>query len=299
MHPIKPPEIPSDVPEISDIVPVILAGGAGKRLWPLSRRSRPKPYLKLGRQYSFLQNTLLRASGMKSPIIVASADHRELIIPQLQEMGDDVARKTELIFEPVGRNTAPAIAAAAHWLTRKNPIILVMPSDHVIKDNDKFLSAILNALHIVDQDKIVTFGVVPKYAATEYGYIRKGEMIADGVYAADHFHEKPDKSRAAFYLNKGEHLWNSGIFLGRTETFLNAFRQFDPELSNNTYASLSAATRYTNSIFLDKSNYEKIEPISIDHAVMERTSNLAVIPVDMRWCDIGTWGALGRHMLGI
>ena len=302
MQSLTPPELTADIDDplsISDITPVLLAGGQGKRLWPLSRRSRPKPYLKIGRKYSFLQKTLLRAAGMKPPLIVAAQDHRELILPQLHELNELLVKNTEIILEPCGKNTAPAIASAAHWLSRTNPPMLVMPSDHVIKNDDKFLSAVINALRFIDDRTIITFGVVPKYAATGYGYIRKGELIGDGVYKADHFHEKPDKSRAAFYLSKGEHLWNSGIFLGRAEAFLNAFRQFEPALSNHTYRALSSATRYTNSIYLDKSNYEKIEAISIDHAIMERTNNLAIIPVDMDWCDIGTWGALARHVLGI
>ena len=293
----NPPQSP--VPKMSDVKPVILAGGIGKRLWPLSRRTRPKPYLKLWRKHSFLQKTILRAAGMQSPLIIASADHRDLIIPQLQEMSNDILKRTDIILEPCGRNTAAAIATAAHWLARENPPLLIMPSDHVIKESGALNAAIEDALPVIDQGMMATFGVEPRYAATGYGYIRKGDMLINGAYKIDHFHEKPDKSRAAFYLKRGEHLWNSGIFLARANVFLSAFKQYTPALFDDTYRSLSSASRYTNSIFIDKSNYEKIQPISIDHAVIERAPNVAVVPIEMRWRDIGTWGSLARYMLGI
>lgn len=296
----------------ADIVPVLLAGGEGKRLWPLSRRSRPKPFLKLGREHSFLQKTIARTHGMAPPLIVASADHRDIIITQLHEMDEsldfpyEIAKKTELILEPCGRNTAPAIAAAAHWVshTAEETPILVMPSDHIIRDEENFAAAIDRALPLLSEDIIMTFGITPRYAATGYGYIQKGKMINGAlgerhIYAADNFHEKPDKSRAAFYLKHDHYLWNSGIFLARAGVFLDALKLYAPHLSNNTYAALSSAHRYTNSIYLDESKYSENKAVSFDNAVLERTGNIAVVETDMRWRDVGTWHSLLLHLLGI
>lgn len=276
--------------EASRIVPVILSGGSGTRLWPVSTPDRPKQFLALTHEQTMFQLTALRtkdAARFSAPVIVASARHADLIEAQLAEIGVVPAA---LILEPCPRNTAPAIALAA--LEAGNASILVMPSDHVIADEGAFMRAIDAALPLLDDGWLVTLGITPTGPETGYGYIHAGEVLMAGVQRVAHFVEKPDREHAAAMIATGDHFWNGGIFLFRANIFLGALAIHAPEMLAAAQASLASASRVGKRIHPDEACFAASPADSIDYAVMEKADRVAVAPVSMGWSDVGSWDAL-------
>ena len=272
------------------IIPVILSGGSGTRLWPMSTPERPKQFLPLTDPLTMFQLTVRRTAGadyFDRPLIVANARHADLIETQLAEIGVEPGA---LVLEPCARNTAPAIALAA--LEAGNSPILVMPSDHAIADNESFLDAIEAALPMLDEDWLVTFGIAPAGPETGYGYIQSGEMLAPGLHRVARFVEKPDRARAEAMIAAGSHYWNGGIFLFRTDTFVEALARHAPEMLAAARASLAAAVRSGKRIEPDEAAFAASPSDSIDYAVMEKADRVAVVPVSMGWSDVGSWDAL-------
>jgi mannose-1-phosphate guanylyltransferase/mannose-1-phosphate guanylyltransferase/mannose-6-phosphate isomerase len=277
------------------ITPVILSGGSGTRLWPLSRQDRPKQLIALGGERTMLQQTALRAADperFEPSLVVASADHAAQIEAQLREVG---LQPASLILEPEGRNTAPAIALAA-LSAGPDDILLVMPSDHLIADLPAFDAALAAALPLARDDYLVTFGIAADRPETGYGYIRRGEPLGEGAFRVDSFVEKPDLATAQTYLAQGGLDWNGGIFLFRAEAFLDALEALAPTVLSAVRASLAAQREDGMRIWPDLRSFARAPSVSIDVAVMEKAERLAVVPVEMGWSDIGSWEAL--HQLG-
>ncbi|KRB79835.1 mannose-1-phosphate guanyltransferase [Sphingomonas sp. Root710] len=275
------------------ITPVILSGGSGTRLWPLSRSRKPKQLLALTSDRTMLQMTAARCidSARFGPaIVVTNALHADEIAAQMAENPP-----AAIILEPAGRNTAPAIALAAIEAA-PGAVLLVMPSDHVIDDCAAFHRAIEAAMPMVDQGWLVTFGITPDKPETGYGYIRRGETIAPGVQKVEAFVEKPDADRAAAYVAAGNYSWNGGIFLFRADAFLKALEDYEPAMVASVRASLAAAGREGALIRPEAASFLASRSESIDYAVMEKAPKVAVVPVEMGWSDVGSWDAL--HMLG-
>ena len=282
-------------PAISTILitPVILSGGSGTRLWPLSRSRKPKQLLALTGERTMLQMTAARCTDSTrfvSPIIVTNALHADEIAAQMTDRPP-----AAILLEPAGRNTAPAIALAAIE-AGPDAVLLVMPSDHVIDDCPAFHRAIAAAMPMVEDGWLVTFGIAPDKAETGYGYIRRGEMIAPGVHKVDAFVEKPDATRAAAYVEAGSYSWNGGIFLFRADAFLTALGQYEPEMVETVRVSLANAARDGALVRPDATSFLASRSQSIDYAVMEKAAKVAVVPVEMGWSDVGSWDAL--HSLG-
>jgi mannose-1-phosphate guanylyltransferase/mannose-6-phosphate isomerase len=279
-------------PDLSGIQPVILAGGAGRRLWPLSTAARPKPFLRLGGGgRSLLQATAARAAGMRPPVIVAAAAHRDLILADLAAAG---AKPGRLLLEPAGRGTAPALAVAAHLCGhRDDPLLLVLPSDHRIDDHAAFVDAVARGAVHAAAGAIVTFGVRARRAETRYGYIRRGAALDDAAARIAGFVEKPPPARARDFLRDGDYLWNSGIFLMRARVALAALPAAVEAAAGH---AVRRATARQESVILDPAAWADCPNISIDHAIMERTAAGIVVGVDMGWSDLGTWGALLGNM---
>lgn len=277
------------------IRPVLLCGGSGTRLWPLSRAHYPKQFLRLVDEFSLLQNTLRRldgVAGLGATIAVANENHRFLLAEQLLELG----LQADILLEPAARNTAPAVAAAAaHAVvqagTGEAPLLLVLPSDHVIADVAAFQRAIEAAVPHALGGALVTFGIVPGRAETGYGYIRRGQALA-GAFVLDRFVEKPDVETAQHYVDSGEYFWNSGMFLFRADSYLNALECFAPEIRQAAEAAMAAARRDLDFLRLDLERFSASPADSIDYAVMEKTSDGVVVPLDAGWSDIGAWDAL-------
>lgn len=274
------------------ITPVILSGGAGTRLWPLSRLGRPKQLLALGGgEATLLQETARRAADparFEPPLVVASADHAGEIERQLGEAG---AAPAALILEPAPRGTAAAIALAA-LSAAPDAVLLVMPSDHAVRDPDAFRRAVEAALPLAEADMLVTFGIAPDRPETGYGYIRTGAPLGEGRFRAERFVEKPDRATAEAYLAEGGYLWNGGIFLFRAEAFLDALEALAPEILSATRAALAAQREEGMRIWPDERCFARAPSTSVDRAVMERSDRVAVVPVEMGWSDVGSWDAL-------
>jgi mannose-1-phosphate guanylyltransferase/mannose-6-phosphate isomerase len=270
------------------IVPVILSGGAGTRLWPMSRPDRPKQFLNLTDDRSMLQATVDRLEGVPGlgpPVVVCAKDHAHLV---RLELPDEAAR---LILEPMGRNTAPAAAAAALSLIADDPILLILPADHVITDTAPFKAAVLAGAKLAEEGRLVTFGVVPTYAETGYGYIRAGAAIDDSAFEVDAFVEKPDAPTAEEYLSSGNYSWNSGMFMFTAGRYLEELAAAEPEIVAavaNAVGSVDGAA----DIHLDSDAFASCPSDSIDFAVMEHTRSAAVIPLSAGWSDLGSWSAL-------
>lgn len=280
--------------DVRRIVPVILSGGSGTRLWPMSTPDRPKQFLPLTHDETMFQLTARRTGDtarFSAPIVVANARHAALIEGQLAEIG--IAPQA-LILEPCARNTAPAIALAA--IEAGDAPMLVMPSDHAIADEAAFQRAIDAALPLLDNGWLVTFGISPTGPETGYGYIEAGESLGAGTHRVSRFIEKPDRARAEAMLAAGGHVWNGGIFLFRADTFLAALSTHAPEMLAAVRKSLDGATRQGARILPDEAAFASSPSDSIDYAVMEKADRVAVVPVAMGWSDVGSWDAL--HDLG-
>lgn len=277
------------------ITPVILSGGSGTRLWPLSRTERPKQLLSLTHEQTMLQLTALRVADtarFEAPLVVANAAHAEMIEEQIAATG--VSSPT-LILEPAGRNTAPAIALAA-LAVDPDALLLVMPSDHVIARVDNFLAAIEAARPLVEQGWLVTFGITASAPETGYGYICRGEELAPGVHRVERFVEKPDRATAEAYLASGRYSWNGGIFLFRARDYLTALEAHAPAIAAAVRDAMADARHDNSRIHPSAEAFTASPSDSIDYAVMERAESVAVVPVEMGWSDVGSWDAL--HELG-
>ncbi|AJQ86442.1 mannose-1-phosphate guanylyltransferase/mannose-6-phosphate isomerase [Xanthomonas oryzae pv. oryzicola] len=276
---------------MSDVLPIILSGGSGTRLWPLSRESYPKQFLPLVGDKSMLQSTWLRAAPVAAhaPIVVANEEHRFMAAEQLQQLG---VKPSAILLEPKGRNTAPAIAVAALEATRDgaDPLLLVMPSDHVIQNEAAFQAAVTTAAAAAEQGKLVTFGIKPTAPETGYGYIKAG--AGNGVSAVERFVEKPDLATAQNYLASGEYYWNSGMFLFRASRYLEELRKFHPAIADACRKAWENGKRDADFTRLDKDAFAASPSDSIDYAVMEKTTDAVVVPLDAGWNDVGSWSSL-------
>jgi mannose-1-phosphate guanylyltransferase/mannose-6-phosphate isomerase len=288
------------------LTPVILCGGSGTRLWPLSRTHYPKQFLRLVDERSLLQNTALRLARLPQlarPIAVTGDSHRFLLAEQLLEMGVTA----DILLEPVARNTAPAVAAAAAWALKRggeSPVLLVLPSDHVITDVQAFHRAVMTGLEHAQAGKLVTFGIVPVGPETGYGYIQKGTAVTGG-FALRCFVEKPDAATALQYLAGGDYLWNSGMFLFRADTYLAALDRLNPAIAMAARNSVESAKTDLDFIRLDQTAFASSPADSIDYAVMEKITlspeasspspqSSVLIPLSAGWNDIGAWDALAQ-----
>ncbi|OTP66118.1 mannose-1-phosphate guanylyltransferase/mannose-6-phosphate isomerase [Caballeronia sordidicola] len=281
------------------IHPVILCGGSGTRLWPMSRGGYPKQYLKLTSDKTLLQQTALRLNGIAgitAPIVVTNNEQRFLVAEQLRESG---TVPSAIVLEPVGRNTAPAIAAAALLALRSSPdaLLLVLPSDHVILNEEAFARVTEAAAEVAKDDYLVTFGIDPTEPHTGYGYIRRGSKIGAnaGAFGVAEFVEKPDAEKAARFIEEGGYYWNSGMFMLKASTYMEELRKYEPEIARQTTLSLELAKRDYDFVRLDAGAFEECPNVSVDYAVMERTDRASVIAAaDLGWNDIGSWTALAE-----
>ncbi|MBZ9540430.1 mannose-1-phosphate guanylyltransferase/mannose-6-phosphate isomerase [Modicisalibacter tunisiensis] len=276
------------------ILPVILSGGSGSRLWPVSREHYPKQFLKLNSEdFSLLQETVLRLAGLpdcRGPMVVCNEQHRFLVAEQLNGMGVAPSR---ILLEPEGRNTAPALALAAMTALEQDddPLLLVMPADHVIEDVDAFREAVVTGISAVEAGSLVTFGIQPAVPHTGYGYIRKGAGHQGG-FKVDAFVEKPDEKRAKQYLDSGDYLWNSGIFLFRARQYLSELAECAADILQSCEAAYHERREDLDFLRIGREAFAACRSDSIDYAVMEQTRHAAVVPMDPGWNDIGAWDAL-------
>ena len=284
---------------MSVIIPVILSGGSGTRLWPLSRAMYPKQFIRFfsGQNTSFLGAALSRlkvGEGIGQPILLCNNDHRFLVAEEIDRAG---VKPRAIILEPIARNTAPAITVAALAAVRENPsaILAVMPSDHVVKDEAKFVEGIKRAAKVASTGKLVLFGIKPTEAHTGYGYIHQGaalEGFNGGAYGVEAFYEKPDMATAERYLAAGGYYWNSGIFVLNARTYLEEVARLAPQILEAARVALAKATDDLGFIRLDKTSFANSPNISIDYAVMEKTTTAAMLPLDVGWSDVGSWSSL-------
>ena len=274
--------------------PVILSGGSGTRLWPLSRKNLPKQFLALSGSSTLFQQTIERTrtlAGVGAPIVVCSEDHRFLVAEQLRALGIDGA---SILLEPVPRNTAPAIALAA-WqaqVSNADAILLVLPADHLIGDTASFAEAVGKALPLAEEGWLVTFGISPAAPETGFGYIKQAETIGHGAFRVERFVEKPDAATAEKYVSSGDYAWNSGMFLFKASRYLEELKQYAPTIHSTTETAFKAAKADLDFVRIDKDAFAASPEKSIDYAVMENTSRAAVLPVSCEWSDIGSWDAL-------
>jgi mannose-1-phosphate guanylyltransferase / mannose-6-phosphate isomerase len=276
------------------LIPVILSGGSGTRLWPLSREELPKQYLSLAGEKTMLQETILRLNGLKllsDPVIVCNSEHRFLVKEQCSQI--DLLNPT-ILLEPVGRNTAPAITAAALFSLRDvgDSLLLVLSADHLIEDIEAFHKAITNAIEEALQDKLVTFGIIPSHANTGYGYIEYSKNKSAKAFKVNEFTEKPNLDKAESFLEQGNFLWNSGMFVFKSSALINELNIYSPEIFNYVTSAVEKSEIDLNFIRLSKESFTASPSISIDYAVLEKSKNVVVVPLDAKWNDIGSWEAL-------
>uniref|UniRef100_A0A486XT12 mannose-1-phosphate guanylyltransferase n=1 Tax=Rheinheimera sp. BAL341 TaxID=1708203 RepID=A0A486XT12_9GAMM len=280
------------------MIPVILSGGSGTRLWPLSRAKKPKQFLPLLNNKSMLQNTLLRLKGLANlapPMLICNEDHRFMVAEQLRELA---LGQPTILLEPEGRNTAPAIALAALKAIAdgSDPLLLVLAADHAIKDIPAFHRAIELATPAAEQGRLVTFGIVPTSPHTGYGYIRRNAIaeqeIAPGVFPVAQFCEKPNLATAQQFVDSGAYFWNSGMFLFKASCFLAELQQFAPAIVEAACQALAKAQVDLDFVRVDKAAFAASPSDSIDYAVMEKSANAAMVTLDAGWSDVGSWDAL-------
>ena len=274
------------------IVPVILSGGSGIRLWPLSRKLYPKQFISLVNQTTLFQDTIMRLPNTaSSPLVICNEEHRFLAAEQLREIN----KKTKgIILEPEGKNTAPAIALAALKFINsgEDPILLVLSADHLIKNVKAFHQSITIASELAENDKLITFGIVPDKAETGYGYIEANINNTDTYYSIKSFTEKPNQKNAKKYLDSGNYLWNSGMFMFKASVYLNELEKFEPEILSACKKSCKTENIDSDFIRIDNDAFHQCPNESIDHAVMEHTKNGVVVPLDANWSDVGSWSSL-------
>ena len=287
-----------------DLLPVVLSGGSGTRLWPISREKYPKQLLPLVGDLSMLQATVCRLDGIPDllePLVVCNEEHRFVVSEQVRLLG----KQATVILEPLGRNTAPALTLAALWASRggSDPVLIVMPADHVIAQGEAFRNSVMRAVRLAGQGRAVTFGVTPDCPETGYGYIQQGLPLDEGsgAFQLARFVEKPDRATAQAYLDSGDYLWNSGIFVMRASTWLAALAVCRPDVLAACQAALADASEDGDFVRLDRAAFEKCPSDSIDYAVMERLSagqaglpESAVIQLTAGWSDVGAWDALWK-----
>ncbi|MFC6634539.1 mannose-1-phosphate guanylyltransferase/mannose-6-phosphate isomerase [Microbulbifer taiwanensis] len=276
------------------MIPVILCGGTGSRLWPLSREAYPKQFLPLAGSETMLQATALRLDGLEgvqAPILVCNEAHRFAAAEQLQEIG---RAAQSILLEPCARNTAPAIALAALAALEsgEDPLLVVLPADHAVADVAAFLAAVSAAAELAAQGNLVTFGIVPTRAETGYGYIRRGEKMDEGAWKVAEFVEKPDAATAESYLAGGDHSWNSGMFLFRASRYIEELGQHRPDILDACRAAHAGAARDLDFTRVNAEAFAACADESVDYAVMEKTESAAVVPMDAGWSDVGSWSAL-------
>lgn len=276
------------------ILPVILSGGSGTRLWPYSRALYPKQFLPLVSEQTMLQETVARLHefntdniAIDQPLVICNEDHRFMVAEQLRSIN---STSKDIILEPFGRNTAPAIALAA--LAQPDALMLVLSADHVIKDIAAFEKAVLAAEIQAKQDKLVAFGIVPTAPETGYGYVKTGAQVDENTSVIDQFVEKPDLETAKSYLASGNYLWNSGMFLFKASRFLEELEKFNPEMLTICRDAIAGANKDLDFTRIDAAIFENCPDDSIDYAVMEKTSDAVVVPLDAQWSDVGSWSAL-------
>ena len=267
-----------------------MAGGSGTRLWPLSRAGYPKQFLALSGEKTMLQQTVERLSGLPTAdsITICNEEHRFFVAEQLREI--DALGK--IILEPEGRNTAPAIALAALVAKEDDPLLLVLAADHVIADQDAFTDAVMKAVPLAEAGKLVTFGVVPLEPHTGYGYIEAGAPLNEGAYSVSSFREKPSSTTAADYLSYGSYYWNSGMFLFRASRYLHELRAHRPDIAAACEKAVATVSQDLDFVRVDVESFVACPDESVDYAVMEKTSEAVVVPMDDGWNDIGSWSSL-------
>ncbi|KAF1082757.1 MAG: Mannose-1-phosphate guanylyltransferase / Mannose-6-phosphate isomerase [Candidatus Rifleibacterium amylolyticum] len=277
----------------SKIVPVILSGGTGTRLWPLSRELYPKQFLPLAGQHTMIQETLLRLRGLTdlaAPVIICNEDHRFLVAEQMRQID---CRPTAIVLEPVGRNTAPAVAVAALHCEKTDDVMLVLPADHVIKDQSAFHAAVKKGLVAAEAGKLVTFGIVPTAPETGYGYIRAAAAGKKAIsLAIEAFVEKPDLKTAEKYLKDGNYYWNSGMFMFKPSVLLAELKKHAAKIAPACRKALAEGSSDADFLRLNREDFAACPSISIDYAVMEKTSLGVMIPLAAGWNDVGSWAAL-------
>ncbi len=275
------------------IIPIILSGGAGTRLWPLSWGDHPKQFLPLVTNRTMIQETLLRLKGLElgSPVISCGEGHRFMVAQQIGEVSEV---KPTIILEPMAKNTAPAIAAAccAAMKQDKDAVVVVLPSDHVIADVEAFQKAVLTAASNAEKGYLVTFGIVPTFPSTGYGYVKAAGKETYGAYTLEKFVEKPCLEKAQEYLASGEYAWNSGMFVFKAASFLDELKIHNPEMAELSIEAFEKAEVDTDFIRLNKDSFGQIKGDSIDYAVMEKTSKGKVVKLNAGWDDVGSWSAL-------
>jgi mannose-1-phosphate guanylyltransferase len=274
------------------IVPVILSGGSGTRLWPLSRKLHPKQFIDLVNDTTLFQDTILRLpKNVANPLIICNEEHRFLAAEQLRQIHKE---SNGIILEPIGKNTAPAIALAALKFINngEDPLLLVLSADHLIQNIDAFHQSIKIAGKLAEKNKLVTFGIVPDKAETGYGYIKANIDNTADYYKIQSFTEKPNEEDAKKYLDSGNYLWNSGMFMFKASVYLNELEKFEPEILNTCKKSCQTEYKDKDFIRLNNDEFYQCPEQSIDYAVMENTKDAVVVPLDANWSDIGSWDAL-------
>lgn len=275
------------------ITPVILSGGSGTRLWPLSTADRPKQFLPLVSDRTMIQETLLRLEGLETaaPVVSCGGAHAGLVARQIGEVSE---KRPTIIVEPVAKNTAPAIAAACLAAVRadRDAVVVVLPSDHVIRDAEAFRKAVAVAARQAEKGFLVTFGIVPAFPATGYGYVKASGPEEGGARVLEKFVEKPDAARAREYVASGEYCWNSGMFVFRAGTFLDELARLDGDMCGLVRESFRNAVADGDFLKLDPESFSRIKGNSIDYAVMEKTRLGKIVSLDAGWDDIGSWDAL-------
>jgi mannose-1-phosphate guanylyltransferase len=275
------------------LLPVIMAGGSGSRLWPLSRTLYPKQFLSIISKATMLQETVKRLDGIEhqEPLFICNEEHRFIVAEQLRLGGLD---NSGIILEPVGRNTAPAIALAAlkALADGDDPLLLVLAADHVIQNTDAFLTSIEHAIVEAENGSLVTFGIVPLKPETGYGYIRRGVQISDNAYKVNAFVEKPDLMTAQEYIATNEFYWNSGMFLFKASRYLAELEKYSPEILRVCQSAFNSNRIDLDFIRLNETLFSSCPDDSIDYAVMEKTQDAVVVPMDANWSDVGSWSSL-------